>query len=119
MPSRQTGPISKATADSFEWREICLGWTLLDTPNLHVIQERMPPGTFELRHVHETTHQLYFVLEGSATVERGSDHYMVEAGEAIEIPPGVPHQMRNDSAADLEFLVTSSAPPRSDRTDLE
>lgn len=112
------GPISKATAESFVWREICQGWTLLDTPNLHVIQERMPPDTYELRHMHTETQQLYFVLEGRATIERAEDRFQVNSGQAIAIPPGIPHQMRNDSPTDLEFLVISTGRPRDDRRDL-
>lgn len=114
-----SGPVSKAIVDAFVWREICHGWTLLDRPNLHVVQERMPPQTFELRHVHTETHQFYFVLEGRATIERGNDEFHVERAQAIEIPPGCVHKMRNDSQSDLEFLVISSHRPRDDRQDLE
>jgi mannose-6-phosphate isomerase-like protein (cupin superfamily) len=112
-------PVSKATANSFVWREVCEGWTLVDAPGLHVIQERMPAHTFELSHVHEVTHQLYFVLEGHATVVSEADRFSLAAGDAIEIPPGVPHQMRNDADLDLEFLVVSSQRPREDRFDLD
>jgi len=118
MPERGR-PISKLTADSFVWREVCEGWTLLDAPSLHVIQERMPPQTYELRHEHQQTHQLYFVLEGNATVEHADDRIEVQAGQAVDIRAGIPHKMRNDSQADLEFLVISSQRPREDRRDLE
>lgn len=119
MTSRIPGPISKATAQSFPWRDVCLGWTLLDSPTLHVVQERMPPAMFELRHLHQHTRQLYFILEGSASVEREGERFTLGVGEAIEIAPGIPHQMRNDSRDDIEFLVVSSGQPRKDRTDLE
>jgi mannose-6-phosphate isomerase-like protein (cupin superfamily) len=112
-------PVSKATVPSFVWREVCEGWTLVDVPGLHVIQERMPGHTYELPHVHEVTHQLYFIVEGHATIFSEADRFSVAAGEAIEIPPGVPHQMRNDADRDLEFLVISSQRPREDRFDLE
>jgi mannose-6-phosphate isomerase-like protein (cupin superfamily) len=119
VDSKAGGVISKSTAESFVWRDVCLGWTLLDTARLHVIQERMPPATFELRHVHDRTHQLYVVLEGSATVDRDEERFELTKGEALEIPPRVPHQMRNDSSDDLEFLVLSSGRPREDRRNLE
>ena len=111
-------PISKRNAPSFAWRESCEGWTLTSTPTLHIIQERMPPGTFELRHVHEVTQQFYYVLEGEATVQLDGSEITVSAGEGVSVAPTVAHQMRNDSSQPLEFLVISSQPPREDRVDL-
>jgi len=35
--------------------------------------------------------------------------------EGIEIPPHQPHQMRNDSQEDVEFLVISQPNSRGDR----
>lgn len=111
----ETIPIGKDSAPAFTWREVCLGWTLVDQPNLHVIEERMPPGTFELRHVHESTRQFYFVLQGRATVESAVGRFEVSAMQGIEIPPRHEHQMRNESDIDLEFLVISTRRPREDR----
>jgi mannose-6-phosphate isomerase-like protein (cupin superfamily) len=110
--------ISKHTAPQFVWRDVCDGWTLVSNARLHIVQERMPSGTHEVRHKHETTRQFYFVLAGHATVALGDSALPVLAGEGIEIPPGVPHQIRNDSAQDVEFLVASSQPPREDRVDI-
>jgi mannose-6-phosphate isomerase-like protein (cupin superfamily) len=110
--------ISKKNATAFTWRDTCEGWTLVDIPHLHVIQERMPTKTFELRHVHHHTRQFYYVLDGEAAVEIDKSTNRLDAGEGIEIPVGVPHQMRNDSQGHLEFLVISTGRPREDRTDL-
>jgi len=111
----ETSSIGKDNAPAFTWREVCLGWTLVDQPSLHVIEERMPPGTFELRHVHTSTHQFYFVLEGRATVVSDAGRFEVAAMHGIEIPPRLEHQMRNESDTDLEFLVISTRRPREDR----
>jgi uncharacterized cupin superfamily protein len=48
-------------------------WTLTDQPHMHVLQERMPPGRAERRHLHSVVEQLYYILEGVATV-RFDDH---------------------------------------------
>jgi len=64
--------ISKQTAERFVWRDACEGWLLLDTDTLHVVQERMPPGTHELRHVHDSVRQFCFVLADEATIDVGS-----------------------------------------------
>ncbi|MBB6019041.1 mannose-6-phosphate isomerase-like protein (cupin superfamily) [Paenibacillus sp. JGP012] len=42
----------------------------------------------------------------------------MEPHEGIEIPPGAPHQMQNQSEADVEFLVISHPTTRGDRTEL-
>ena len=114
-----TAVVTKESAPHFIWGDVCDGWELLDTSSLHVIRERMPPGTFELRHLHQHVRQLYFVLEGTASVDLDGKLHTLAAGEAIVIEPPLPHQMRNDSSAPLEFLVISSAPPRDDRHDLD
>ena len=111
--------ISKRNAPSFTWRDVCEGWTLLDTANLHVIQERMPPATCELLHVHTHVRQLYFVLEGEAAIDFDDRTQLLRAGDALAIEPLRPHRMTNRSQQPLEFLVISSAPPRQDREDLE
>lgn len=118
MARSATRKISKKSATTFAWRETCEGWTLMDTPQLHVIQERMPAKTFEVSHVHHRTHQFYYVLDGEAVVEIDNSTNRLEAGEGIGIPAGFPHQMRNDSRKHLEFLVISTQRPREDRTDL-
>lgn len=91
---------------------------LLDRPGLNVIQERMPPRTTEVRHEHERTLQLYFVLEGEAMVEVGETSERLGVGDAVEIPFGTPHRIVNDADEPLEFLVISTGPPRADRRDL-
>ena len=111
--------ISKETARSFIWREICDGWTLLDAADLSVIQERMPPGTSELLHVHAGVTQLYFVLDGEAAVDLDHRSEKLRPGEALIIAPSVPHRIRNPSQRPLEFLVISSSRPRLDRENLE
>jgi mannose-6-phosphate isomerase-like protein (cupin superfamily) len=111
--------ISKETAERSISREGCEGWTLVSTSKLHVLQERMPAGTAEQRHLHDHVQQFYFVLKGTASVELGSTVERLRAGEGVEIAAGVPHQIRNESAAEpLEFLVISTGPPRDDRRDL-
>lgn len=111
--------ISKRSAPSFIWREVCDGWTLIDAPDLNVIQERMPPATSELLHVHAHVRQLYFILDGEATFDLDVRLELVHAGEALAIEPLTPHRISNRSQQPLEFLVISSSPPRHDRENLE
>lgn len=115
----EPNPLNRRSAPRFTWREVCDGWTFVSANNLNVVLERMPPGTFEVRHVHERTRQWYFVLKGRATVDVGGKLAELSAGSGIEIAPKSPHQLRNDSAGTIEFLVVSSGPPSEDRRDLD
>jgi len=61
------------TAEHYIWGDVCHGWRLLSQPDLSVIQERVPPGGAETRHYHTNARQFFFVLSGTATMER-KDH---------------------------------------------
>lgn len=113
--SDSTGPISIATAAHYGWGDRCDGWHLVRTPGLSVIQERMPPGTAEVRHRHGTARQFFFVLAGELTMEVDGVVTTVPAGAGCEVPPGCAHQVLNRSAAVVEFLVVSQPPSHGDR----
>jgi mannose-6-phosphate isomerase-like protein (cupin superfamily) len=108
-------PISTRHARHYTWGEGCDGWHLVDTQALSIIQERMPAGTSEMRHYHERAHQFFFVLSGEATMEINGLTHRLQAHEGIEVPPLVPHQLRNESAQDLLFTVTSAPKSHGDR----
>ncbi len=82
---------------------------------MSVIQERMPAGTSEKMHCHKISRQLFFVLKGTATMHVNGDRVVVGNNHAIEIPPGVFHQLRNDSKEELSFLVFSVPMSHGDR----
>ena len=107
--------ISKETAEHYIWGEDCDGWHLVKTPALSVIHERMPPGTAEARHYHQASRQFFFVLAGTATFEITGRRHVLHAQQGVEVPPGVPHQMRNESDRTIEFLVISQPPSHGDR----
>jgi hypothetical protein len=46
-------PITSATdAEHYTWGDGCDAWYLVRTPELHIIEELMPPGTSETAHHH-------------------------------------------------------------------
>jgi mannose-6-phosphate isomerase-like protein (cupin superfamily) len=83
------------------------------------MEEEMAAGTQELRHLHQNTTQLYYILTGRAVVEVGGSTVAARAGQAVEIGSGDPHRITNEDDAALRFLVISSGPPRDDRQDLQ
>lgn len=107
--------ISTANAEHYLWGHACDGWHLLATDELSVIEERMPPGSFEQRHRHRHVRQFFYVLEGEATLELDGTAYRLHAGQGLHVPPGSAHQMRNDSRGELRFVVVSTPKSHGDR----
>ena len=108
-------PVSTESAEHCRWGEACDGWHLLAREDLSVIEERMPPGTAEQRHRHQRSRQFFFVLEGEAMLEVDGVQHVLRSGHGLHVPPGAAHQMRNDSGADVRFLVVSAPKSHGDR----
>jgi mannose-6-phosphate isomerase-like protein (cupin superfamily) len=107
--------VSRATAEHYVWGGRCDGWHFAKTDGLSVIVERMPPGTSEQRHLHERARQVFLVLAGTASFEVDGVVETLLPGEAVDVPPGVPHMMMNRSGSDLEFVVVSAPKSHGDR----
>jgi len=80
--------VSTANAEHYTWGGGCDGWYLVRTPEINIIEERMPPATSETRHHHERARQFFFVLEGELTMEIEHHELTLRAGEGIEIARG-------------------------------
>lgn len=105
----------KDIAEHYVWGEQCDGWHLVKGSGLSVIQERMPPGTFEAKHFHQQSRQFFYVLSGQAVMELEGNCVTLNPQEGIEIPPGTVHQIFNQSEQDVEFLVISQPTSIGDR----
>lgn len=108
-------PTSTATALHYVWGENCDGWHLVRTPELAIIQERMPPGTSEARHFHHQARQFFFILAGDGVLEVDGRLHPLAARQVMEVAPGIPHQLFNRGTTDLHFLVISQPPSHGDR----
>jgi mannose-6-phosphate isomerase-like protein (cupin superfamily) len=111
--------ISNETAEHYTWGDRCDGWHLVKRAELSVIHERMPPGTAEVRHYHVQARQFFFVLAGVVTLEIAGTRETLRVQQGAEIPPGVPHQIFNESDREVEFLVISHPTTRGDRVTAE
>lgn len=107
--------VSAKTADHYAWGDGCDGWHLVRAPGLSVIQERMPPGTAEVRHRHSLSRQFFFVLAGTATLEVDGAVETLGPREGLEVPPGAAHTMSNLGPEPLEFVLVSHPPAHGDR----
>ena len=108
-------PIAIADAEHYRWGEVCDGWHLLKREELSVIRERVPAGTSETRHRHTRSRQFFYVLDGAAVIEVDGVRHALAAGHGLHVPPGAAHQFRNESEADVHFLVVSAPKSHGDR----
>ncbi len=115
MNRQEISPISKSAAEHYIWGSGCEGWHLVKNPQLSVIQERMPAGTSEVRHLHHQAQQFFYVLAGKAVMEVDGRPMVLTAGEGIWIPSGSSHQLKNESGDEVQFLVISHPPSHGDR----
>ena len=69
----------------------------------------VPPGGDPTRgHSHHTIEEIYFVLDGELTMKLGDDVMTLGPRDAVLIPAGTPRASRNDSDADVAFLMVSA-----------
>jgi mannose-6-phosphate isomerase-like protein (cupin superfamily) len=107
--------VCRSNAEHYIWGGVCDGWHLLKTSGLSVIQERVPPGGFEVRHYHEHAQQFFFVLSGQATLEIDGKPLVLTAQQGVSVPANVSHRLSNVSDHDVVFLVVSAPPSHGDR----
>jgi mannose-6-phosphate isomerase-like protein (cupin superfamily) len=69
-------------------------------------EARLAPGAATTPHHHATTEEIYYILEGTAAMTLGDETRPVVPGDAIAIPPGARHTIRNTGPAELVFLCT-------------
>jgi mannose-6-phosphate isomerase-like protein (cupin superfamily) len=117
--------ISRANAEHYTWSSAirpsaidatqCDGWHLHRSETLSVIEERMPSGTAEQRHLHQRTTQFFYVLAGELTIELNGEEHRLTPFTGLTVPAETPHQVFNHGSEDARFLVISQPPSHGDR----
>jgi len=92
---------------------VLLDATLGGAAHQSLAEAALDPGAETQRHYHARTEELYVLVEGSAEMELDGERQDVWPGDAILIPPGARHQIRNRGEGELRFLCCC-APPYSD-----
>jgi mannose-6-phosphate isomerase-like protein (cupin superfamily) len=72
--------------------------------NQSLAEARLPPAAATTPHYHPATEEIYYILEGTGRMQIDEDIREVGPGDAIAIPPGTTHQIRNTCDVILKFL---------------
>jgi len=72
---------------------------------------RIPPGQIPYPyHSHSAQWEFYHVISGRGQVRHHASTTLIETGDAFLFKPGEPHQLINDSKADLIIYVIADNP---------
>ena len=80
--------------------------------NKHIVRrDNLKMGLISVRphdalpvHTHADEDQLYYILEGEGTIRMNDQEFDLKPGNAVTIPPGVAHGVRNESDLPLRYL---------------
>ncbi len=80
-----------------------------DATNLPLMlaKHMAPPGYCVPLHVHEHDDEVFIMLEGELTMIGPQGETRIGPGTSVELPRGVPHGFRNDTAAPAQLLVVA------------
>lgn len=109
-------PVNTRNTEHYFWGDGAEGWHLLKQDNLSVIEERVPPGAEEKRHLHQKAQQFFYVLEGEASLEVDGIEHTLITGNGMHVPAQISHQLINKGTVDLRLLVISEPKSHGDRT---
>ena len=71
----------------------------------------LQPGQAQRVHSHGDSDKVYYVLQGRATIQVGTEERDLLAGTAVLAPAGEPHGVANRSGDPLTLLVFMAPPP--------
>jgi quercetin dioxygenase-like cupin family protein len=84
-------------------------------PNFAMRQFSIEPSGYMPLHTNRVEHEQY-VLRGRAQLELGDEKVVVQAGDVVFIPAGLPHSYANLSQEPFEFLCL--VPNQEDQTEM-
>jgi len=109
-------PASRDTQTAYQWGNGGVGWPLVETAGLLVIEETLAPGCSEKHHYHNQAEQCFYMLAGRAVMQfADGQHVEIGPGMALHIPPKTRHAISNQTDEEIRFLVISAPSSRGDR----
>jgi len=91
------------TKDGSEIREL-LAYRNSGIRNQSLAEARVPVGGATVEHYHARAEEIYFITAGQGRMRIETEERMVQAGDAIAIPPGKRHKLWNTGGEVLRLL---------------
>jgi mannose-6-phosphate isomerase-like protein (cupin superfamily) len=101
----QQDAVPFTTADGSTIREL-LAHRNSAIRNQSLAEARLAVGQATTPHHHAVTEEIYYILAGTAAMTLGEEMQTVGPGDAVAIPPGLRHTIRNIGNEELVFLCT-------------
>jgi mannose-6-phosphate isomerase-like protein (cupin superfamily) len=65
----------------------------------------LPPGKSFAKHYHEDMEEIFIIVRGHAQMMIHKDRANLGTGDAVVVPVGQVHEMRNEGAEAVEYVV--------------
>jgi len=69
-------------------------------------------GKSNVQHIHPNCEEVVYVLDGQVEHTLGAQSTVLQAGDLIVVPRGVPHRLLNRSLDDVRAYIVFSSPDR-------
>ena len=106
------------TADGSTIRELS-GLPTGGTVKQSLAEASLEPGQVTQCHYHRESEEIYFVLEGEGELNLDGEQARIGPGDAVPIPPGAWHELRNTGKGPLRILCCCAPPYRHEDTFFE
>jgi mannose-6-phosphate isomerase-like protein (cupin superfamily) len=103
QPARLEDRTPFITADGSSIRELA-GVPTGNAVNQSLAEATVPPGAETIEHFHRTSEEIYLFTSGMGRMTLGEEETSVRAGDAVVIPPGTRHKLRNTGPEPLVLL---------------
>lgn len=110
---------SKTDKNHYTWGDNCDAWTLMQSDNIIIKEEKMPPNTEERLHFHNEVEQVFYIINGKASFLIEEKEYLVSKNEGIKVHSKASHKISNKGSEELHFLVISLPGYPNDRVNVE
>ena len=67
-------------------------------------------GGVSSEHTHDVAEHVFYILDGALTIIVKGKKYTAEAGEALYVPPGVPHSSENAFTGTTKYIALTTPP---------
>ncbi len=68
-------------------------------------EEMLPPGSEVTAHYHREIEEIYYVVSGSGLMTVGDETRKVNAGDAVYVPPGHRHTLKNTGSEPIKLIL--------------